>query len=46
MFEKLEQFLVDLDLDSEELARASLEINESHDPGRNPDTASAHEVRK
>ncbi|KAL0420123.1 UNVERIFIED_CONTAM: Vacuolar protein sorting-associated protein 51 [Sesamum radiatum] len=46
LFEKLEQFLVDLNLDSKELTNSSVDVNGSPDPGRVPDAvpATAHEA--
>lgn len=51
MFEKLEQFLVDLDLESKELTNVSLNVNEYTNLGTIPDSASAtsataHEVMR
>ncbi|KAL0459768.1 UNVERIFIED_CONTAM: Vacuolar protein sorting-associated protein 51 [Sesamum latifolium] len=46
LFEKLEQFVVDLNLDSKELTNSSVDVNGSPDPGRVPDVApaTAHEA--
>lgn len=46
LFEKLEQFLMDLHLDSNELTNASVDVNTSSDQGRVPesDFATAHEA--
>ncbi|KAG8370607.1 hypothetical protein BUALT_Bualt13G0001000 [Buddleja alternifolia] len=46
LFEKLEQFLADLHLESKELTNASVDVSESPNQGNVPDssTASAHEA--
>ncbi|KAK4418055.1 Vacuolar protein sorting-associated protein 51 [Sesamum alatum] len=41
LFEKLEQFLVNLNFDSKELTDSSVDVNGSLDPGRVPHAASA-----
>lgn len=48
LFEKLEQFLVDLHLESKEITPVSADLHETSNHGNNPDHASAaaHEVSK